>query len=196
MIRVVCSSWESASGEAQHRVCAHILPGRFESCVHTQYLATARTATCYHTTSFLLPSCKNALFTFLAFFFFCLTSRPSHSLPSLSARPPTGPSADSAARPHSVGSGQAPRGMKSSSQIELKAWEMRKGPQYVAAQKPVSLNRSCCENYNVAWMVELTVTLWLALFFPASVVCLLLSSRAAGRGDRRGRWGGRRSHAD
>lgn len=168
-------------------MCAHILPGRFESCVHTQYLATAHTATRYHTTSFLLPSCKNALFTFLAFFFFCLTSRPSHSLPSLSARPPTGPSADSAARPHSVGSGQAPRGMKSSSQIELKAWEMRKGPQYVAAQKPVSLNRSCCENYNVARMVELTVTLWFALFFPASVVCLLLSSRAAGRGDRRGR---------
>lgn len=89
-------------------------------------------------------------FLFLLFFFFCLTSRPSHSLPSLSARPPTGPSADSAARPHSVGSGQAPRGMKSSSQIELKAWEMRKGPQYVAAQKPVSLNRSCCENYNRA----------------------------------------------
>lgn len=146
-------------------MCAHILPGRFESCVHTQYLATARTATRYHTASFLLPSYKNVLFPFLAFFFFCLTSRPSHSLPSLSARPPTGPSADSAARPHSVGSGQAPRGMKSSSQIELKAWEMRKGPQYVAAQKPVSLNRSCCENYNVAWMVELTVTLWFPLFF-------------------------------
>lgn len=167
-------------------MCAHILPGRLESCVHTQYLATARTATRYHTASFLLPSYKNVLFPFLAFFFFCLTSRPSHSLPSLSARPPTGPSADSAARPHSVGSGQAPRGMKSSSQIELKAWEMRKGPQYVAAQKPVSLNRSCCENYNVARMVELTVTLWFALFFCFS--CLsLLSSRAAGRGDRRGR---------
>lgn len=70
MIRVVCSSWESASGEAQHRVCAHILPGRFESCVHTQYLATARTATRYHTASFLLPSYKNVLFPFLAFFFF------------------------------------------------------------------------------------------------------------------------------
>lgn len=118
---------------------------------------------------------------FCCFFFFCLTSRPSHSLPSLSARPPTGPSADSAARPHSVGSGQAPRGMKSSSQIELKAWEMRKGPQYVGAQKPVSSNRSCCENYKRAAARRdvvggadgygLVLEVY-SLCFPASVVCL------------------------
>lgn len=81
MIRVVCSSWESASGEAQHRVCAHILPGRF---VHTQYLATARTATRYHTASFLLPSYKNVLFPFLAFFFFFVSLPGRHILSRLS----------------------------------------------------------------------------------------------------------------
>lgn len=54
--------------------------------------------------------------------------------PSLCALPPTGSSADSAARPHSVGSGQAPRGMTSLLQMNLKAVEMRKGHNMLVLQ--------------------------------------------------------------
>lgn len=45
--------------------------------------------------------------------------------PSLSSLPPTGSSADSAARPHTVGSGQAPRSMMRLLEMNLKAVEMR-----------------------------------------------------------------------
>ncbi len=141
------------------------------------------------------------------FFSCCCCCR--HIFPRLSARPPAGSSADSAARPHAVRSGQAPRGMTSSLQIKLKALEMRKGLN-VLALKPCQLEsehwKLCPFSCRKAWMVELPVELlniekswrFIALLdlFSACVISLsLLSSCTAGCGDWRSRRSGCQSHA-
>lgn len=100
-----------------------------------------------------------ALLCFLSLFSCCLS----------------GSSADSAARPHTVGSGQAPRGMMSSLQIELKALEMRKGHNMLPLE-PRQLELERCNCKNPEWwsrLLQENVSRVLFALFSARVTSCL-----------------------
>lgn len=136
------------------------------------------------------PLLKTVFFFPLCFFVFC----------------PTGSSADSTAWPHSVRSGQAPRGMMSSLEINLKA--------LISCLSLLTINKNKKgakpNQINKTWLGELTIAFstfreWFRSFFCiyrylCSVVCLhkkiTAFAFAAGRGNWRSRWSGQRPHAD
>jgi len=66
-------------------------------------------------------------------------------LPRLCPLPPTGSTADPAAWPHAVRSGQAPRGMTSYLQMNLKAVAMRRGRNMLPLE-PCQIKSEHCEN--------------------------------------------------